>query len=149
MSVDEYLQFNTRLDRERLMAMVQWDQREEDDMVARARGASLLDGVLEFELFLDRKRALSQWPGVRRLTRDEVFVGHEPEAVREAQLRARALLGDAERYGDEAHHQLNREQLGASVERERDVGAEMRRDHPGFSDRSYAAVLMRGMFLTR
>jgi hypothetical protein len=142
MSVDEYLRFNTRLDRKQLMSLVRNEQRREDDMVARARGTSLLDGVLEFELFLDRARQWSGFPGVRRLTRDEVFAGRDPEAVRQAQLRARALLDDAERYGDDAH----RRRTPQDNER---LQAEMRREHPGFSDKSYTDVLMRGMFLMR
>jgi len=142
MSIDEYLRFDTGLDPERLISMVRSDQRAEDDMVARARGASLLDGVLVFELFLDRHRRLSMSPGVRRLTRDEVFAGRDPEEVRKALLRARALFGDAGRYGDDA---LSRR---TPLDNER-LRAEMRRDHPGFSDKSYTDVLMRGMFLMR
>jgi hypothetical protein len=139
MSIDEYLRSNTWLDRERLMAAVRREQREEDDMVARARGTSLLDGMLEFDLFLDKHRQWSRWPEVRRLTRDEVFAGHDLETVRQARVKAQALLGAAERYGDKAHDRVDPVEL-----RE-----EMRRDHPGFSETSYDAVLMWGMFLMR
>ncbi|MBT2499358.1 hypothetical protein J7E25_09625 [Agromyces sp. ISL-38] len=149
MTIDEYLEFNPRLDRERLIGEIRSDQRGEDAMVARARGATLLDGALEFELFLERSRRLSTWPGVRRLTRDEVFADHDREAVDQAKLRARALLDDAERYGEELRSQESRQDLGKPSDRERDVRAEMRTEHPGFSDRSYSAVLNRGLFLTR
>jgi hypothetical protein len=139
MSVDEYLRLNPQFDRERLLEIIRGEQRQEDDMVAGARATSLLDGVLEFELHLDRRRVRSQWPGVHRLTLDEVFVGHDPEAVHQARLRALALLGDAERYGDRALDRADPAQLPE----------EMRRDHPGFSEQSYGDALNWGMFLMR
>jgi hypothetical protein len=120
---------------------------QEAGMIERMRRLPLRDAVFAYLHHWATHHGDDRYITARRLT--EILSGVDAVDLTAARLEARALLDDAYRYGDEWHSRRERAARGDADVHERDLEAEMRRDHPGFSDETYSAAMHRGLFLAR
>jgi hypothetical protein len=143
--INEYLAAHPKADRDSLERIARSEQAKEDTMIERVRRLPLLDGVFTYEHHR-RHVGRGAHPGVRHHELTDILPGADPTQVGDATRRARALLADTYRYGDEWHSQRARAARDASLADEPDTAAEMRREHPGFTDESYSVAMSRGAF---
>ena len=116
-------------------------------MIERMQRLPLPDAVFAYVLHWQQRFGDDRYITPRRLA--EIIPGADPGHVGAARRRVQALLDDAYRYGDEWHSGRERAARGEALAHERDLDAEMRRDHPGFRDETYSAAMHRGLFLAR
>ena len=116
-------------------------------MIERMQRLPLPDAVFAYVLHWHKRFGDDRYITPRPLA--ELIPGADPAHVEAARRRVQALLDDAYRYGDEWHSGRERAARGEANAHERDLDAEMRRDHPGFGDETYSAATHRGLFLAR